>query len=387
MDIDIPPELPNLDAQRTELQSRCATLQQENQSFLSQHETLVSKFDMQHEKLRHLENENAQMKGLMKNYTAKHQQLNNAYYHVVQEHEFCQKVKEQLQELAHQWKAQSEENMELNSTCTKLRRELKALDNRTPEKPLLRAEEFQAPVAIEATTVSDMESSDEEPISDDLTPYTWTAGSDDRNQYEIFLAYAVTEECELQGYGFDISRSIEEAMPQITDSLSQAETAFGSDQYHAITVLGMHLINTEPAYLFQCLEVNQTIFIGRNSVLAAFISGLTAGASFSQPHHLVGTIEQAETQALKEEYTRQGKRKRGEATREATDKRRRMGEAKVAPSTPSTSAKKRKPLGISKYKKARSSEQAAAATTTSTAAEQQTYDLNIISKEFLFSLK
>jgi predicted nuclease with TOPRIM domain len=153
MDIDIPPELPNLDAQRTELQSRCATLQQENQSFLSQHETLVSKFDMQHEKLRHLENENAQMKGLMKNYTAKHQQLNNAYYHVVQEHESCQKVKEQLQELAHQWKAQSEENMELNSTCTKLRRELKALDNRTPEKPLLRAEEFQAPVAIEATTL------------------------------------------------------------------------------------------------------------------------------------------------------------------------------------------------------------------------------------------
>jgi hypothetical protein len=106
----------------------------------------------------------------------------------------------------------------------------------------------------------------------------------------------------------------------------------------------MHLINTEPAYLFDCLKVYQTIFIGRNSVLAAFISGSTAGASSSQPHHLVGTIKQAETQALKEDSTRQGKRKRGEATREATDKRPRMAEAEVAASTPSTSAKKRKPL-------------------------------------------
>jgi hypothetical protein len=370
MDIDIPPELPNPDAQRTELQSRYAKLQQEYQSFSIQHETLVSKSDMQHEKLDHLENENAQIKGLLENYTAKNQQLNDAYYRVMQEHEACQKVKEQLQDLAHRWKAQSEENMELDSTCTKLRQELKALENRTPDKPLLKTEEVQAPVAIEATTVSDMEFSDDEPISDDLTPYTWTAGLDGRNQYEIFLAYAVTEECKLQGYGFDISRSIEEAIPQITDSLRQAETAFGSDQYYAITVLGMRLMNTEPAYLFECLKANQTIFIGRNSVLVAFISASTAGASSSQSHHSVGTIEQAETQALKEESTRQGERKRGEATREITDKRRRMAEADVAPSTPSTKAKKRKPPGILKSKKARSNEQAAAATTTSTAAEQ-----------------
>jgi hypothetical protein len=387
MDIDIPTELLNPDSQRTELQSRYATLQQEYQSLLSQHETLVSKSDMQHEKLSHLENENAQMKGLLKNYTAKHQQLNDAYYRVVQEHEPCQKVKEQLQELAHQWKAQSEENMELNSTCTKLRRELKALENRAPEKPLQRAEEVQAPFAIEATTVSEMESSDDEPTSDNPTLYTWTAGSDNRNQYKIFLAYAVTKECGLQGYVLDISRSIEEAIPQITDSLRQAETAFGSDQYHAITVLGMHLINTEPAHLFDCLKVYQTIFIGRNSVLAAFISGSTAGASSTQPHHLVGTIKQAETQALKEDSTRQGKRKREEATREATDKRPRMAEAEVGASTPSTSAKKRNPLGILNCKNARSSEQAAAPTTASTAAEQQTYDLNILSKDFLFSLK
>ena len=74
--------------------------------------------------------------------------------------------------------------------------------------------------------MSDMEYSDNEPILDNLTLYTWTAGSDDRNQYEIFLVYAITGECELQGYSFDISRSIKEAVPQITDSLRQAEAGF-----------------------------------------------------------------------------------------------------------------------------------------------------------------
>ena len=260
--------------------------------------------------------------------------------------------------------------MELNSTCAKLRRELKeALENRTPDKPLPKVEEVQAPVAVEATTMSDMEYSDEEPISDNLVPYTWTAGSDDRNQYEIFLVYAITRECELQGYSFDISRSVEEAVPQITNSLRQAKAAFGSDQYHAITVLGIRLINIEPAYLFGCLEANRTIFIGRDSVLAAFVPASTAGASFSQPHHLVAIIEQAATQAVEEVSTRQGKRKRGGATMGIMAKRRRVAEVEVAPSTPSTRTKKRKPLGILKSKKARSGERAAAATTPSIGVE------------------
>ncbi|KZM19287.1 hypothetical protein ST47_g9567 [Ascochyta rabiei] len=370
MDVDIPPEPPNPDAQHTELRLRYATLQQEHQKFSTQHQTLVSKSEMQHERINHLENENAETKGLLERSTAEQQQLNDAYYRVMQEHEDCQKVKEQLQDLAYQWKAQLEENIELNSTCNNLRRELKkALENRTPDNPLLEVEEVQAPVAVEATTMSDMEYSEEEPISDDLTLHTWIAGSDDRNKYEIFLAFAVTEEFELQGYGFDISQSIEEAIPQIIDSLRQAETTFGSDQYHAITVLGMHLINKEPAFIFECLEANRTIFIGRNSVLAAFVPALTDEASFLQPHHSVVTTEKVATQALKEESTRQGKRKRGEATGEITAKRRCAAGAKVALSTPSTRAKKRKPLGILKSKKARSSEWAFAGTTTSTASE------------------
>jgi len=112
------------------------------------------------------------------------------------------------------------------------------------------------------------------------------------HQYEIFLAYAVTKECELQGYGFNISQSIKEAIPQITDALRQAKTAFGSNQLHAITILGMHLSNTEPAYLFGYLEENRTIFIGCKSVLAAFPPALTAGASSSQPSHLIEPIKQ-----------------------------------------------------------------------------------------------
>jgi regulator of replication initiation timing len=388
MDIDIPPEPLNLDAQHTELQLRYTTLQQEYQSVSIQHETLVSKSDTQHEKIHHIEEKNAEMEGLLEKYTGEHQQLNDAYHRVMQEHKACQKVQEQLQDLAHRWKAPLEENRELNSTCTKLRQELKkALENQKPDKPLARVEEVQAPAAIEATTMSDMEYSDDESISDDLILYTWTAGSDDRNQYAIFLVYAVTGGCELQGYSFNISRSIEEAIPQITDSLRQAKAAFGSDQYHAMTVLGTHLINTEPAYLFGCLEVNRTIFIGLNSVLAAFIPALTAGASSSQPDHSVVTIQQAATQALKEGSTIQGKRKRAKATMDIMAKRRRVAGVEAAPSTPSTKAKKIKPLGILKSKKARGSERAAAATSTSTAAEEQTYGLNILSRDFLFSLE
>ena len=284
MDIDMSSELPDPDAQRTELQ-RYAILQQEYQSFLLQHDRLVSKSNTQDQKIDNLENKTAQLKGLLEEYTAKHQQINDAYHRALQEHEDCQKEKDQLHDLAYRWKAQLEDNMELN------RHELrKALESRPPDNPLQRAEEVQAPVAIEATTESDFEYSDKL-ILDDPTLYTWTAGSDDPNQYELFLSYTVTEEYQLRGYGFDISQSIEEAIPQITDSLRQADIAFGKEQYHAITSLGMHLINTEPVYLFACLEENRTIFIGCKSVLAAFPPALTAGASSSQPSHLIEPIK------------------------------------------------------------------------------------------------
>jgi len=131
----------------------------------------------------------------------------------------------------------------------------------------------------------------------------------------------------------------------------------------------MHLSNTESAYLFGYLEESRTIFIGSKSVLAAFLPALTAGASSSQLNHLVVPINQAATQSLEEESTRKGKRKRGEATREIAAKRRRATRAEVALSTLSTRAKKKKPLGILKSKKFRSSERAAATDTTSTAAE------------------
>lgn len=250
MEIDIPPESPNLDAQHIELQSRYETLQQEHNSILAQQEILVSKCGAQHERINHLENENAEMNRLLEKHTSEQQELNDAYCRAMEEQESGQKVKEQLRDLAYQWKAQSQKNMELNSTCTKLRQELKtALEAGASDRPLESIEQVELPLLIEATTKVDMESSDEEPNSDDPTPHTWTAESHDRNQYEIFLVHNVTEGFELQGYRYDISQSIEEAIPQITGSLRQATTAFGSDQFHVVTILGIYLINTEPAYL------------------------------------------------------------------------------------------------------------------------------------------
>ena len=55
--------------------------------------------------------------------------------------------------------------------------------------------------------------------------------------------------------------------------------------------------------------------------------------------------------------------------------------------TLNTRAKKRKPLGILRSKKVRGSDQAAAIKLTPTATEQQTYGLDISSKNFFFSFK
>ena len=102
----------------------------------------MSESETQHEKINNVENKNAEMKGLLEKHRAEYQKLNDSYYCIMQEHEACKKVKEQLQDLAHRWKAESERNTELDSVCTKLRQELKrALGNQTPDKPLLRVEE------------------------------------------------------------------------------------------------------------------------------------------------------------------------------------------------------------------------------------------------------
>jgi cysteinyl-tRNA synthetase len=55
MDIDIPPKPLSLDAQHNELQLRYAALQQEYQSVLIQHETLLSKSNTQYDTINHLE--------------------------------------------------------------------------------------------------------------------------------------------------------------------------------------------------------------------------------------------------------------------------------------------------------------------------------------------
>jgi hypothetical protein len=358
MDIDIPPETQNPDAEHTELQSRYASLQQEYHNFSIQHETLASKSDTQRKRIANLENENASIEGRLANCTLEYQQLNNAYDRVMQEHNACQSSKEQLQDMVRRWKEELEKNTNLNTTCAALRQELKsALEDRTPIRSPSRVEQVD-PVAIEATTMSELQDSDDEQLSD-VAPYIWTAGTDDRSWYEIFLVYTVAEEGELQGYSFTISRSSEEAIPQITNALRQAETVFGSDQYHAITVLGMNLINTEPAYLFGCLRANRTIFVGRNSMLAAYVA---AGASSSQLQQSVVTIEQAATQALEAGSSSLGKRKLGKV-KNITAKRRRDDTKWVG-----IKGKRTKPLGILRSKKAA----AAATTLTNSLAQTET---------------
>jgi hypothetical protein len=135
MDAEVPPERPNPDAQPINLQSHYTILQQE-------YDILVRESDMQHEEIDSLEKKNAQINGLLKNNIAEQELIKDAYHSVMQEHEGCQKVKEQLQDLAHRWNAQLERNKELDSTCVKLRQELKvAVKDQTLENPLPKIED------------------------------------------------------------------------------------------------------------------------------------------------------------------------------------------------------------------------------------------------------
>jgi predicted nuclease with TOPRIM domain len=87
MEIDIPPESPDLDAQHTQLQSRYETLQHEHKSILAQQEILGSRCRAQHKKINYLENENAGMNRLLEKHKSEQQELNDAYCHAMEEQE------------------------------------------------------------------------------------------------------------------------------------------------------------------------------------------------------------------------------------------------------------------------------------------------------------
>ena len=153
MDIDTPSGILRSDARLTELESRYLTLQQEYQSISSQHDTLSRKYEIERSKTGGLEVENlalqAKYRDLTQKYVAqctaneletdiasddiqkdledlqnRHYRLEEAYNRLIREHENCSGTKTQLSDLAQQWKAQGDKNLELNSTCARLKREL-----------------------------------------------------------------------------------------------------------------------------------------------------------------------------------------------------------------------------------------------------------------------
>jgi uncharacterized protein (DUF3084 family) len=122
------------------LQSRYAKLEREYQDISAQREAQVE----------HLENKNRDLKGQLEQCSSERQRLN---------HEL-DRVKQDTRELMHKWKAELTKNEDLRSKCAQLRRELKAAQDSTAER-IPRIVEILEPLAIESTTMSDLEDSDE----------------------------------------------------------------------------------------------------------------------------------------------------------------------------------------------------------------------------------
>ncbi|EDU46063.1 conserved hypothetical protein [Pyrenophora tritici-repentis Pt-1C-BFP] len=329
MDIDTPSEVLGSDTRLTDLESRCSRLQQEYQSLLSQHDTLVRKYEIEHSKTEGLEIENLELQAKCRDLTQKysaqceaneletntasdeirkdldnlqnrHHHLEDAYNRVVLEHKDCDATKKQLSSLARQWKAQGDKNLELNSTCARLKRELEeALANRKFEAATVDRGKLLivVPEPIEATTMSALEDSDTTPTIDQPL-YSWVPRTD-QSSYEMFFAYCTANGgSALQGWGSLISMQAESALPRIEQLLHQAEMEFGSDQYGAMTILGKIIILTSAEYVFQCFgPTHQTIFIGPNSVLSAYVPVIERRASSSQTGSSVMTIIDAAAQA------------------------------------------------------------------------------------------
>ena len=198
--------------------------------------------------------------------------------------------------------------------------------------------------------------------SDNPATYIWR-NHEEKNTQEIFFVYVVNRDGDLEGRGFEISKSSEQAIPQITDILRQADTTFGSGGYHATTVLGLQLTNMEPGYLFNCLQANSTIFVGNTSTLAAYNSASTVAVSPSRSHQQAVTIEQASSDALAKRLIKLGKRKRYmpddwaivRYSLDSEDARKEIKGSSTITSSTNAGAKKKRPIGILNSKRASSS--------------------------------
>jgi hypothetical protein len=279
MDLDPPVSPPDPGVQYAELQSRYAKLEREYQDISAQRDARVE----------HLENENRGLKGQLQRCSSERQRL---------DHEL-DRIKQDTREVMHKWKAERAENKDLRSKCAQLRRELKAAQDSTAERTP-RIVEIPEPLAIESTTMSDLEDSDEAVL--EVPPLsTWRERTG--NGYEIFVVEEASEEHVLMGYSWDISSSREEAVSQISESLRQAASIAEGKEYYAITVLGKRIVSTDPEILFRTFETCQTLAIGTEKGIDKWTSALAEAAPSSLSYQSTVTIQQATSQALEKTST------------------------------------------------------------------------------------
>ena len=284
MDLDPPVSPPDPDVQYAELQSRYAKPEREYQDISAQQDARVG----------HLENENGDLKGQLQRCSSERRRV---------EHEL-DRLKQEAREAMHALETERAESEDLRSKCAQLRRELKAAKDSTAEITP-RIVEILEPLAIESTTMSVLEDSDEEVL--EIPPLsTWRERTG--NGYEIFVVDETSEQDALMGYSWDISSSREEAISQISESLRQAASIAEGKEYYVTTVLGKRIVNTDPEMIFGTLETCQTLAIGTEKGINKWTCALTEAAPYSPSYQSTVTIQQATSQALEKTSTMTRKR-------------------------------------------------------------------------------
>ncbi|CAG5148274.1 uncharacterized protein ALTATR162_LOCUS2177 [Alternaria atra] len=185
------------------------------------------------------------------------------------------------------------ENKDLRSSALSSDPKLKAAQDSGKRTP--RIVEIPEPLAIESTTMSVLEDSDEE-VSEVPPLSAW--GERTGNGYEIFVVDETSEQDVLMGYSWDISSSREEAVSQISESLRQAASIAEGKEYYVTTVLGKRIVNTDPEILFGTFETCQTLAIGTEKGINKWTSALTEAAPSKLSYQSTVTIQQATSQAL-----------------------------------------------------------------------------------------
>ena len=286
-------------ALHAELQSRYTKLEQEYRDIYAQHEAQVQNSSAQRVKVDLLETEKAYFKDHLEHCRSEYQRLEHNFK---QEQERIKQLENENADLQRHLRDAFDNSKQEHDRIKRLETKNADLQTALETQALEEQSRKVEPLPIESTTVQEMTDSDnDDPELDDsgavvlgnpplsvytLRPSDWVG-------YEMFvLSDAITG---TQGYRWIISQSLEEAKPQITGAFRQAEVLFGN-QFELVTILGQSVLHNDPELILEILKTNKTILVAHTSRIPQLkedLSNLARTTSSSSSYQPTITVPQA----------------------------------------------------------------------------------------------